>query len=67
MDDLCPTIPGTALHKGCPSISNDSSCEDTNIAPLCGNGVIDEGEDCRNCPEDVGMCSSICGNGIVEP
>ena len=43
----------------------------------CGNGVVDPGEDCSNCPQDVqcppgtecidGICQSLCGNGVVDP
>ena len=43
----------------------------------CGNGVIDAGEDCANCPQDVpcppgtecvdGYCEPLCGNGVVDP
>ncbi|MBU1975947.1 MAG: hypothetical protein KKG59_06090 [Nanoarchaeota archaeon] len=29
----------------------------------CGDGDIDEGENCNNCPADVGMC---CGNGRCD-
>ncbi len=44
---------------------------------LCGNGVVDPGEDCANCPTDVpcpagtecvvGVCEPSCGNGVVDP
>jgi len=43
---------------------------------LCGNGEIDNGENCENCPGDVkctggevceeGKCSGACGNGQVD-
>ena len=29
--------------------------------------MIDEGEDCHNCPVDVGVCTSVCENDIPEP
>jgi hypothetical protein len=45
--------------------------------PLCGNGVVDPGETCANCPEDevcppdalciAGMCEITCGNGLPDP
>ena len=45
--------------------------------PVCGNGVIDPGEDCSTCPADVpcppgeecvgGICQPLCGNGVVDP
>jgi cysteine-rich repeat protein len=34
--------------------------------PLCGNEVIDDGEKCETCPEDVRRCITRCGNGVVE-
>ncbi|MDO4714174.1 MAG: hypothetical protein Q4B28_06105 [bacterium] len=34
--------------------------------PNCGNGQIDPGETCSNCPKDVQRCASACGNGILE-
>lgn len=37
------------------------------IIPLvsCGNGTIDTGENCSNCPADVGICISwVCWDGI---
>ncbi len=43
----------------------------------CGNGVIDPGEDCETCPQDVqcdpdeecvaGVCEPLCGNGVIDP
>jgi hypothetical protein len=29
----------------------------TSSPPTCGNGIIDPGETCFNCPEDIGPCS----------
>jgi cysteine-rich repeat protein len=67
-EDLCPNIPGQIENRGCPSIpSNIDTCTTTDITPTCGNGIINEEETCINCPEDVGVCTSICGNGKVEP
>ncbi len=52
------------------------------LIPECGNGVVDEGEDCLTCPQDVpctacevcntdGNCEPVncinCGNGVVDP
>lgn len=34
--------------------------------PLCGNGIIDSGETCQNCAQDVKRCFSLCGNGTIE-
>ena len=42
-------------------------CEEANVLPNCGNGKIDSEETCQNCPEDVGKCSSICGDGVTDP
>ncbi len=43
----------------------------------CGDGNVDPGEDCANCPADVpcppgtecvaGLCEDLCGNGSVDP
>ena len=33
---------------------------------ICGNGIVDPGEDCKNCPQDVKACTAFCGNGIAE-
>ena len=38
----------------------------TNKPPLCGNGIIDLGETCENCPEDVRVCMTRCGNEIID-
>ena len=34
--------------------------------PLCGNEIINTGETCENCPEDVKVCATNCGNKKVE-
>lgn len=34
--------------------------------PLCGNGRIEKGENCKNCPIDVGPCTAFCRNGQIE-
>jgi hypothetical protein len=49
---MCP--PGTECIAGI--------CE-----PLSGNGVVDPGEDCANCPADV-ICppGTTCDNGVCE-
>ncbi len=52
-------------------------CAGGDCEPLCGNGVVDVGEGCANCPQDVicpssmeclgGACELLCGNGVVDP
>jgi len=68
--DLCPKLPetynGIEDIDGCPEIWIESSCENNNANILCGNWVINPGEHCSTCPEDVGTCISICGNWIAE-
>ena len=34
--------------------------------PDCWNGVIDKGETCKTCPQDVGPCTAFCDNGKIE-
>ena len=49
---LCP--PGTACVNG--------MCE-----ALCGNGVVDPGEDCASCAADVPCpAGTACVNGLCE-
>ena len=36
-------------------------------SPVCGNSKCESGETCSSCSVDCGICSSICGNRIVEP
>lgn len=31
--------------------------------PYCGDEVCNEGEDCRSCPQDCGICPPECGDG----
>ncbi|MCX6825326.1 MAG: PKD domain-containing protein [candidate division SR1 bacterium] len=75
-EDGCPEI---GIEFGCTQqgiagligITNDVIIvkpTDTTI-PLasCGNGVIDAGENCKNCPIDVGSCSaSVCGDEKID-
>ncbi|MBM4353519.1 MAG: hypothetical protein FJ109_06930 [Deltaproteobacteria bacterium] len=32
----------------------------------CGNQKCEAGEDCKNCPQDCGVCPAACGNGQCE-
>lgn len=48
----------------CGDCAQDEYCAMGKCAPLCGNGVCIDGEDCNSCPEDCGACS--CG-GVVCP
>jgi hypothetical protein len=36
--------------------------------PYCGDGVLNRGETCENCPQDAGECPDdpFCGDGIVN-
>ncbi|MFA6256352.1 MAG: thrombospondin type 3 repeat-containing protein [Candidatus Absconditabacterales bacterium] len=72
-EDGCPEI---GLELGCNQqgitpllgITNDVIIiKPTDITiPLtsCGNGSSDSGENCNNCPQDIGTCTSVCGDGI---
>ena len=56
--DACVDVPWNS-SDGCP-VFNNQYCWSYS---LCGNGKIDDGETCQNCPYDVGSC---CGNGKVD-
>ena len=36
------------------------------IPTTCWNSKIDDWENCRNCPWDVGICTAYCGNGKID-
>jgi len=74
--------PGTsAEHTICPNNQgvinghlghgdNLGECEsDDPEDPYCGDGNLDEGEDCETCPADAGECNDDpeCGDGVVDP
>ncbi|MEI6426060.1 MAG: PKD domain-containing protein [Candidatus Absconditabacteria bacterium] len=80
--DLCPLLPetynGIQDTDGCPEIGVELNCENSQLptingdwtnggASSCGNGLIDAGESCTNCPADAGVCSIHCGNGTIDP
>lgn len=46
----------------------DEDCAHLSICQTayCGNGIVEEGENCENCPADVGPCPSTCGNEELE-
>jgi len=46
----------------CVAVQEKRSCV---VAPVCGNGICEEGEDYINCPEDC-PAPPVCGNGICE-
>ena len=52
--DACVDVPWNS-DDGCP-VFNDQYCWSYS---LCGNGIIEEWEDCHNCPEDVWWCLDI--------
>ena len=35
--------------------------------PNCWDWIVNDDENCRNCPEDVWACRWSCWNGVVEP
>ncbi len=57
--------------------ASDEEAVTITVGPICGDGVIDPGENCANCPQDVqcgpgeecvgAVCQPICGNGAVDP
>jgi cysteine-rich repeat protein len=67
----CPCGPGDFCEE--PLVCNDGVCEDDEPDPVCGNGLIEEGEEC-----DDGMANAneaackldctaqVCGDGHVH-
>lgn len=54
---LLPNAPQFVCPEGAPA------AECAQLELTCGNGVIDPGEDCRNCAFDAGCPSSlVCGD-----
>ncbi len=54
---LLPNAPQFVCPEGAPA------AECAQLALTCGNGIIDPGEDCRNCAFDAGCPSSlVCGD-----
>jgi hypothetical protein len=54
---LLPNAPKYVCLEGMPQ----SECAQLKLT--CGNGIIDPGEDCHNCPFDAGCASGlVCGN-----
>ena len=56
--DACPSVPWNSAD-GCPQYSNQNCW----LYSSCGNGKIEPGETCLNCPQDAGSC---CWNGKIE-
>jgi hypothetical protein len=54
---LLPNAPSYICPEGMPA----SDCAQLKLT--CGNGVVDPGEDCKNCAFDAGCPSGlVCGN-----
>lgn len=51
--DGCSSICEVELHWTCKSAP--SVCT---ILPYCGDGIVNNGETCSTCPEDVGACAT---------
>ncbi len=52
-----PNAPEYACPEGQPA----AKCAQLKLT--CGNGVVDQGEDCKDCPFDAGCPSGlVCGN-----
>ena len=49
--DNCIDVPWNS-NDGCPRYYTQNCW----VYSSCGNGVVDEGEDCQNCPQDVWIC-----------
>jgi len=66
-----PFTPSTACYKlvwkikGSEANKTDFAIFSASTSLLCGNGVIDPGENCLNCPDDAGcLLNQLCqGNG----
>ena len=56
--DSCVDVPWNS-YDGCPKYYTQNCW----VYSTCGNGVVDLGETCQSCPQDVWVC---CGNGEVE-
>jgi hypothetical protein len=54
----------------CPSDKPYWCVDHCDISPncTCGNGIIDEGENCKNCPNDAGCSSGLrcCQDGVCR-
>ena len=57
----------TALPVRRTSRARRQECVGGVCQPLCGNGVVDPGEDCSTCPADV-PCppATTCAAGVCE-
>jgi hypothetical protein len=64
---LTPTRTPTRTPTLSPTITNTPTRTPTAPA-TCGNGVVNAGETCANCPADVGVCppTYFCGDGVVN-
>ena len=56
--DECIDIPWNSSNW-CPEYYSQNCW----VYSSCGNGVVDEWENCQNCPQDAWVC---CGNGTLE-
>ncbi len=66
----------TACTASCLRRGSDIPASQLKVVPICGNGIVEAGEDC-DAPNKNGGCSlnclftgntaPTCGNGIVEP
>ena len=56
--DACVTVPWNSSN-GCP----ENYTQNCWVYSSCGNGKLDEGEDCHSCPQDAWVC---CGNGVLD-
>ena len=57
-EDICENIPWNSLD-GCPEYYSQNCW----TFSTCGNGKVDDWENCRNCPQDVWIC---CWNGVLD-
>jgi hypothetical protein len=55
-----PLLPGAPEYV---CLEEQTTAECAQLKLTCGNGVIDPGEDCHNCPLDSGCAEGlVCGN-----
>ena len=74
VDDCDPVLGCSNTPINCPP---GEQCVAGMCVPLCGNGVVDPGEDCANCPQDVqcppgeqcvvGECQPVVIKGCQQP
>ncbi len=53
-------------NDGNNDVNNDGNNDVNNDAPVCGDGVCDDGEDSANCEQDCPAQGPVCGDDVCE-